>query len=106
MKAEYRALHHITKLTWLKILSGELGTIQKKQQCFFVKTQQLLSLPKIQFSMIDQAQDNLDSGVWLRFFILKELVNIITNVVTSGLFHMSLSKLSMCDIYHHLKGES
>ena len=110
-EVEYHVLHHATtKLTWLRILLSELGFAPKKPMVLFCDNTTTIDIANnlVQHNQTkhfeldkNYIKDNLESSMIKVHYIKSaaQLVYMITHVVTSGPFYVSLFKLGMCDIY-------
>lgn len=95
-------------LSWLKILLSELGHVPKKQTLLFCDNTAVIKIANnpIQHDRTKHTEpnknyikDNLDFGV-VEIPCIKSAdqpTDILNHVITTDHFHMSLSKLGICD---------
>ena len=110
-EAEYQALHHATKeLTWLRLLLRDLGYEPKKPMMIYCDNTAAIEIAnnpvqhdRTKHIELDRnyIKDNLNSRRLEVSYIKREhqLADVMTHGVPSASFHLSLSKLGMCDIY-------
>lgn len=110
---KYSALYHaIIELTWLKILSSELGFGLEKPMTLFCDNTAMIEITNnavqhdgTKHIELDRnyIKDNLDNDRINVPYIksVDQLADLMTYTVPSGprSFHAILSKLSKCDIY-------